>query len=391
MLKRYILIAVGSLFFVGCGGSGGGEESSAKYLVSSKLLVDVNGSTLQTTFGYQAYKIVYKTTYKGEDINASGLLVLPTGYEKFDGFTLSMVCDAHGTVFADKEIPTANSSPESNPIGAGFSTIAGFAVIQPDLIGFGESGDIVHPYMLKDPSADASIDMIQAVMEFAEANSIPVNGQLFLSGYSEGGYVTMATLKEIEEHYSDTLKVMAAAPMEAPYDIDLMAQGILGSETMAVPSFPAFLAYSYSLYYDGKLSADQIISADYLAALPTLFDGSLTRAEIDTHLTYNTQELFTAAQISGYFTDPGDPFKATLVENSIHNWTPKSKMRIYHCDEDPIIPFLFAQEAYDNFIANGATDVELVTMHGSDHSLECAELAYPLAIQWFTEIKKANE
>lgn len=386
MLKKTIFVVILSLFLVGCGSSE--VDDSNKYLVKSELLVDLNSSVLGTTFGYKAYKIVYNTTYKGENIEASGLLVLPTGYEAIEGFSLSMVCDAHGTIFADSEVPTANFLPNLNPIGAGFSATAGFMTIQPDAIGFGQSKEVIHPYMMKN-TADASIDMIQAVIEFAKANYIPINGQLFLSGYSEGGYVTMATLQELETNYTNTLKVMAAAPMEAPYNLDLMAQGVFNSEMMPVPSFPGFLAYSYADYFD-TLSLDQLIASHYASTMPALFDQTLTRAEIDPQLSYVTQEFFNLTAINSYFTNANDDFKALLVENSVHNWTPKSKMRLYHCDEDPVIPFVFSQEAYGNFMANGATDVELVTMSGNDHA-GCAGIAYPQVIEWFDQVRRGEE
>ena len=387
MLKKSIFVVILSLFLVSCGSNEVDDRN--KYLVSSELLVEVNSSAMGTPFGYKAYKIIYNTEYRGKSIEASGLLVLPTGYEAMEGFSLSMVCDAHGTIFANREVPTANFLPNLNSVGAGFSATAGFITIQPDAIGFGQSSDIIHPFMIKEPSADASIDMIQAVIEFARANYLPINGQLFLSGYSEGGYVTMATLKKLEENYSDTIKVMAAAPMEAPYNMDLMAQGILSSEMMPVPAFPAFVAYSYAHYYE-TVSLDQLISSTYSTSMPTLFDGTLERVEIDTHLTYYTQELFTTSAIGNYFSNPDDSFKSVMVENSLHNWTPKSKMKLYHCDEDPVIPFAFSQEAYSNFVANGATDVELVTMNGSDHSLECAQLAYPQVIAWFDQVRRGE-
>ncbi|MEA2027725.1 MAG: lipase family protein [Campylobacterota bacterium] len=396
MLKKSIFVVILSLFLVGCGSSE--VDDSNKYLVSSELLVEVDAATLRAglpqeqaamiQFGYKAYKIIYNTTYKGENIEASGVLVLPTEYQDVEGFSLSMVCDAHGTVFADSEVPSTNYLPNLNPTAVGFSSMGGFVTIQPDYIGFGKSGNKMHSYMLKDPLADSSIDMIQAVIEFARGSYLPINGQLFLSGYSEGGYATMATLKELEESYSDSIKVVAAAPMAAPYNMDLMAQGVLSSETMVYSPFMGFVAASYANYYD-DITLDQLISSTYATQMPALFDGSFTGDEIYMQLTNYTQELFTLTQISDYFSNPNDSFKVAMVENSIHNWTPKTKMRLYHCDQDPVIPHLFSQEAYGNFVANGSSDVELITLEGNDHA-HCATIAYPQVIAWFDQVRKGE-
>jgi predicted esterase len=382
MFKQWISVVILSLFLVGCGSD---ETSSKEYLVKSQLLVEVDNATLGTTFGYKAYKIIYNTTYQNKSVEASGLLVLPTGYEQIEGFSLSMVCDAHGTIFNNNDTPTRNYLPNLNPIGAGFAATAGFITIQPDYVGFGES-NATHPYMLKEPLADSSIDMIQAVIEFAQQNQLPINGQLFLSGYSEGGYVTMATLQDLEENYASTLRVLAAAPMAAPYNMDLLTQGVFGAEMMAFSPFAGYVAYSYANYYE-NISLDQLVDSPYLPLFPTLYDGSKSGTEIYMSLTNYTQELFTSTIISNYFSNPNEAFKVAMVENSIHNWTPKTKMRLYHCDGDNIIPFAFSEEAYANFKANGANDVELITLSGDDHSA-CASVAYPQVIEWFAYVRE---
>ncbi len=395
MFKKSLLVTVFSFFLIGCGGSGGttsqNEVQSHQFLVNWELLVEMDAQKLKDTlppqqatfvqFGYKAYKIAYNTTYQGQKIVASGLLVLPLGYEAIENFPLATVCDAHGTEFTNANVPTNAFMPTQNGVGVAFSSMGGFVTLQPDYIGFGDSLETRHPYMLKDPLSDGSIDMIQAFKEFAAQNGIPINTQLFLSGYSEGGYATMATLKEIETNYSDTFKITAVAPMAAPYNIDRMAQGVLSTPTMVYSPFMGFVAFSYARYYD-DITIEQLITPTYAPSIPTLFSGSFTGEEIYKQLTSNTQEFFTLTQINDYFDNPQDSFKKAMVENSLHDWKPTTPMRLYHCDEDPVIPFALSQEAYDNFVANGATNVELMTLNGDDHSA-CAALAYPQVVQWF--------
>ena len=61
------------------------------------------------------------------------------------------------------------------------------------------------------------IDMLRAVKHFCNQNNfIQFNEQLFLEGYSEGGYVTMAAVKEIEENLSDEFNITMSFPMVEP-------------------------------------------------------------------------------------------------------------------------------------------------------------------------------
>ncbi len=380
--KKIILVVLSIFFLSSCGDS---NNVDSKYLVSSQLLVDINSSTMNTTFGYKAYKIIYNTQFKGMTQEASGLLVLPTGYENIDDFSISMVCDARGTIFANSQTPTLNFMPQVNPIGSGFSAVAGFATLQPDFLGFGISDDKTHPYLLKDSLAQRSIDMIKAVIEFAQENSIPINGQLFLSGYSEGGYATMATIKKIEECYSDTLSVVASAPMAGPYNLEMMTKSVLASDVLLYSPFIGFTVFAYSNSYD-DIDLNTIINEPYASSFASLFDGSKLGDEIYVSLTNYTQELFTQNIITNY---EGSSFQKAIIENSISDWKPINKMRLYNCDQDPVVPLIFAQDAYNNFKSNGSTNVELITLEGSNHS-ECATTAYPQVMAWFDKLRKGE-
>lgn len=51
----------------------------------------------------------------------------------------------------------------------------------------------MHPYLLAAPSAAAVIDLLTAAKYWRQTQRILDNKQLFLAGYSEGAYVSMAT------------------------------------------------------------------------------------------------------------------------------------------------------------------------------------------------------
>ena len=166
------------------------------------------------------------------------------------------------------------------------TSLGGFATLQPDYIGFGDSKEHYHPFVLKDSLANATVDFIKQVKVFAKENNITLNNQLFLTGYSEGGYASMATLKKIEEEGLTNLKVTMSAPMAGPYALKTMADGVFSQPKLGVPSFMANVGYAYAKANNQEVTS--IINEPYASKLPTLFNGDLDRTKIDPQLTQDT-------------------------------------------------------------------------------------------------------
>ncbi len=393
----YTIVGFIMLFFTGCGGgSGGGGGSAADVVLHPGDIVSLTKTATYTptqmaeilndmhisspiVYGIETFLLIYKTVdQNGNVINASGLLAIPLGLT----LPTALISDQHGTIFSDDE------APSNNPLNASvilMTAMKGFILAMPDYIGFGASSDKLHPYLIEKPSATAVMDMIRAVRKYCASNNIPLNDKLFLSGYSEGGYVTMATLKEMEEKYADEFKVTAAAPMAGPYDLKATTDFTLFNSMLNYSPFVADVVYSYNEYY-GWNRLKEIINEPYADKLASLFDGDKKGDDIFAQLTNMTSQLFRPDFLAGYFSDGEQEIKNALAENSVHNWTPKSNMRIIHCDHDPIVPYFNAQNAFENFIANGSKNVELITLEGDDH-VECAGPSYLQTVSWFETLR----
>lgn len=74
------------------------------------------------------------------------------------------------------------------------------------------------------------------------------NNQLFLAGYSEGGYATLATQKTIEENYQNELTVTASAFGAGAYDMLGTAKELLDSNNPAALTYPAYVAFVLKAY-----------------------------------------------------------------------------------------------------------------------------------------------
>ncbi len=133
------------------------------------------------------YRITYKTLDGGGNLtDASGIIAIP---QKPAGAKSPLLSFQHGTVFLDKEAPS-NDTVATSPVNIIASL--GFVVAAADYIGYGTSRGKDHPYLQKEPSAAAVTDFIVAARQWLAEQRLPLNDQLFLTGYSEGGYVTLA-------------------------------------------------------------------------------------------------------------------------------------------------------------------------------------------------------
>ncbi len=381
------------------------SQTMMKDILLEKGVIDGNS----TVFGYIAYAIPYTTTDEsGKEVQVSGLMVVPSGMPEAvsDQIGYSIVSDDHGTIFANIEAPTVFARSQNVPDGSAiiFTSMAGFVTLQPDYIGFGDSSEHYHPFILRKSLANATVDFIKAAKSFAIKNSIKLNGQVFVTGYSEGGYAAMATLQKIEADGEMTVDL--TAPMAGPYALDPMAMGVLNEPTLSVPSFMANVAYAYAKAYS-KPVAD-LINEPYASMLDDLFNGENNRTEIDPKLTQTTtgiDGLFVQDFVTDFFVNPDNWFKRAVIENNLHTWVPKSSVRLIHCIGDDVIPYGISQltEGTMNTMAGilgVAVDVALVPVEVAltgdpatalryGHA-ECAPAAYGIAAKLFGDIRKTK-
>jgi len=241
------------------------------------------------------------------------------------------------------------------------SAYAEFGVIMPDYLGYGESDDVNHPYIIEKSSARVSIDMLKASIEYMEQNNIKFKKDIYISEYSEGGYVAMAMAKELEQSKSMDYNIRGVAPMAGPYDIaSLGDETIKANKTMIYPAFLAFLATSYANTYN-DISLDNLFNDENISKLNILFNGSYGAIEIHQALglvsnkgygfnQHKTNVLLKDSFISDYNDNANNTFKARLQQNNVFDWYPKNKINLIHCQDDEIIPVSMVQTAYNKFI-----------------------------------------
>jgi len=158
---------------------------------------------------------LYRVTYKSvvpergnRPIVATGLLALPDIADA----QLPLVSYQHGTVYGKDEVPSnPDKSPETAVMIAQFAG-QGYALIGADYFGMGASKE-PEGYMVKGSHQQATFDMLQA-SRAVMAQMKRKDGKLFLAGWSQGGFVTMAFLEKLEKMGEP---VAAAATASAPF------------------------------------------------------------------------------------------------------------------------------------------------------------------------------
>lgn len=332
-------------------------------------------------YDVEFFKLIYKTSFKGKDIEVSGLVAVPKNVP----VAPSLLSAQHGTMFRAADAPSNYPNTFS-----GFELFgsAGFVTIIPDFIGYGVSQNIPHPYYDQQYSGLTVVDMIKATKYFLQQKNIASSNRLFMVGYSEGGFVTMAAQKEIETNASHKLTLTAAAEGAGGYDLNVMLAGIAAKPAYAAPSFLSLLVKSYNNTYNWNRPYSNFFNEPYATKIPALLNGSLDRSAIDAALTTSTAALFNPV-FYGSLLDPTKEtaLKQKLSDNSFINWVPKSATRLYHGTVDEAVFFETSVVTFTRFKAAGATNVEFFPIPNGTHSTSIEPMMLN-ALPWILSLDK---
>lgn len=312
------------------------------------------------------YRVTYNTTYKGNETEASGVVALPITTE-----TIGMLSLQHGTIVQHNEAPTMKDKDSFDMFIYSAVASSGLIAVIPDFIGFGESKEIFHPYYVEEPTATAVIDNIRAAKDVAANNDVSFNNKLFLAGYSQGGYATLATHKAIEEDGLDDISLIASFPASGAYDLKAIQEYFFTLDLYDDPYYIGYVAKAYQSYYGFANILTDFFNEPYASRIPTLIDGVNSQSQINSQLTYSIPDLVQANVISNINTDSQyDYIVDAFTENSLTDWTPTTKVYLYHGDADITVPFQNSVITYERFLANGASEsvVEFITLPGATHA-----------------------
>jgi dienelactone hydrolase len=358
---------------------------------------------LRYTFSPQCSVAVYQMRYgtigaQGEPTSASAALMVPSGSDYICQKPRPIVLYAHGkrnlTFFN-----IADLSGQSNYEGL---TIAlslaadGYIVVAPNYAGYDTSTLGYHPFMNADQQSADMIDALTAARLALPAADTADAGKLFVTGYSEGGYVAMATHRALE---AAGMPITASAPMSGPYALSAFSDAMfLGQVGRGAVEEILMLASSYQHAYGSIDSGVTQMFEPQYASAHTLLPGPIgtgtlvaqglipesavfsseppfpeaawaTPATTPSKLAdvfargFGTDHLITNAYRTSYLQDantapdggypntttglppdsPADPLRQALKQNDLRNWAPIAPMLLCAGDEDPVVFYLNTQ------------------------------------------------
>jgi pimeloyl-ACP methyl ester carboxylesterase len=321
--------------------------------------IGLTGVTVSS--GVNCYKLTYLTPdVSGTLINASGLVCLP---EPRSGGN-PVVSYQHGTIFQDRDAPTGFLTSAEALLGAVLAGL-GYIAVLPDYIGYGDSTDKLHPYVHAATLASATVDMNRAARIFLAQPGISrtTNGQFFLTGYSEGGYATLATQRLMELNLATEFPVTASEPGAGPYDLSGTVRDMLGRATLPQPAFSGFFVKAYDSIYNAPSQLSHYFAPAFVNIVDTHFDGTFSRSEISTALggpDVSTSVLFNRTFIDSYLNGGELTLKARIGENDIYTWAPKVPTRLFHGRDDEVVPYANAVTAQTRMTLLSSTTVTVV-------------------------------
>ncbi|HSI55201.1 MAG TPA: prolyl oligopeptidase family serine peptidase [Ramlibacter sp.] len=282
-------------------------------------------------YAVQAYRLTYLTVDgQGQQIVASGLVAIPQKQASAPSPVLSY---QHGTIKQQSDAPSSLAKLGDPPI---VLASLGYIVMAADYVGYGVSAAAPHPYLLSTPSAAAVIDLMTAAKYWRQVQQVLDNKQLFLTGYSEGGYVTMATHRALQAgtstHRNELVRVVAGA---GPYNVQATMDQLLAIIREMYPPLGAVLNPGFLRFLSDE---DRRHARDLLMGLSLGLDAEVT---------------FMPTVIDNYLMDNRAAVEST---SDVYDWAPQVPVSLFHGRDDRTVPYVSATSTLQAMQARGAGD-----------------------------------
>jgi hypothetical protein len=305
----------------------------------------------------------------------------------------------HGTS-PDKAYNIANLASSNNSEALILASVFagnGDIVVAPNYAGYDTSTLPYHPYLNGDQQSKDTMDALTAARSAFPGVAATASDKLFVTGYSQGGYVAMATHRALQ---AGGIAVTASAPMSGPYTLAAFADAIFEGQvngsatenfTLVTTSYQHSYGNLYStptdvfeaqyasgidellpsttpisqLYSEGRLPQNALFSS----TPPAPQYASVTPATQPTNLApvfalgFGTGNLVTNPYRLGYLQDaqanpdggfpntttgvpaanPANTLRQAAKTNDLRNWTPQAPMLLCAGDEDPTVFYMNTQ------------------------------------------------
>jgi predicted esterase len=372
------------------------------------------------------YRVHYNTIgAAGEATDASAAVMVPSGSGTSCANSRPVLLYAHGTSLQKSfDMADIASNTEARLAAAMFAA-QGFIVVAPNYAGYGGSSLGYHAYLDRDQQAADMVDALRAARAAFPAMNASDSGKLFVTGYSQGGYVALAAQRAMQVQGTGEFTVTAAAGMSGPYALLQFGDQLFGGAprdgaTVVVPLLINAGQHAGAGLY--QVPGD-IYESPYAATIVDLIPGSLGASDLVSQGKLPETALFAAdsfPQASGYaqyfgagnlirsdyraayLADmalhpcsqdlaaplacaPAHPLRAWLARNDLRSYAPAVPLLLCGGDGDPTVPYFNTSATAAYFKAHGASVTEL----NIDSSLDGVNDFFRLPKMGFSTAKAA--
>ena len=220
-----------------------------------------------------------------EPTESSGAVMVPTGGTGCSG-ARPILLYAHGTN-TNQALNIADITNPTNTEGALIAAMfaaQGYIVVAPNYAGYDISNLGYHPFLNAAQQSGEMINILAAARTALPKSMTAAtsdNGQLFVTGYSEGGHVAMATERALQ---AAGATLTAAAPMSGPYALEAFGDAIFfGSVNLGSTVFGPLLTTGYQHAYGNIYAAPtDVYSSTYATGIETLLPSTTPIATLFT-------------------------------------------------------------------------------------------------------------
>jgi poly(3-hydroxybutyrate) depolymerase len=375
--------------------------------------------------GVDVHRLRYNTVDPAnQPTTASGALMIPTGTDAGCQGPRPVLVYAHGTrVERARDIAdVTNTDNGEGLVIATFFAAHGYIVVAPNYAGFDTSTLAYHPFLHADQQSKDTADALAAArsaLPTSFAPSVTDGAKLFVTGYSQGGHVAMATHRQLQQ---TGIAVTASAPMSGPYALGAFGDAVFyGQVVDSAPLFVAFQATAYQRAYGNIYTAPtDMFEARYASGIDSLFPTSGTRSDLFAQGRLPRQQLFsstppdpsfapytpatTPAELAPVFargfgpenlvtnafrlaylqdaqahpdggfptvtdgataTSPANGLRMAFTANDLRNWVPTAPVLLCGGHEDPTVLFMNTDLMRGYWAARSSATVRVLDVDGS--------------------------
>lgn len=345
---------------------------------SGKGLLQIAGDPkCGINFHYMEYNTVGAV---GEATNATGGIMVPQGTDPACTGPRPVLLYSHGTT-VEKSYNIASPANGEAGLVAAMYAAQGWIVVTSNYAGYDASRLPYHPYLVAEQQSNDMIDALRAARKAFTVVGANDSGKLFLSGYSQGGHVSMATHKAMQTNYASEFKVTASGNMSGPYSLTNTLRTVYAGGVNAGASVftPLILTAWQKAYGNLYTSPSDVYEAAYATGIETLMPGPLTFTQLFTTGKLPTKLFATGALVTAdpalnalfasgvgtpnllkesyrqaVLTNPNNPAWVAAAKNDLLGFIPARPIAMCYGAQDPTVFGSNTTDAARAFAIHGA-------------------------------------